>query len=156
MALKARGHSEHERCRQAFELLLDRTLPSGGWNCGVTIVLGKATRPNIQTTGLVLASLAGEQKAAEHVKRSLGYLRRTWSDRTPTASLCYALIGAAAHGSRPKDADRWLGTACRRTLQRDASPHTLALAALAQCGEDCPWFRKTSTTAAGATETPVS
>ena len=133
-------HALRQRQISAVELLRNRTLPMGGCNYGNTVVLGSKLRPQLQPTGLVLAALAGEQSAAEEVQRSIGYLERTLSERTTTASLCYALIGAAAHGHRPAAAARWLEAACRRTLKRDASPHQLALLVLARSGHGCPWI----------------
>ncbi len=143
MALKKSGKAGHPRSQAAVELLLDRMLPSGGWNYGNTKVLGNTLRPQVQPTGLALAALHGEQSAAEHVQRSVDYLDRVLCEETTTASLCYALIGAAAHGHRPAAADRWLEAAWRRTLEHGASPYLLALTVLARLGRDCPWFANT-------------
>ncbi len=140
MALKLSGMGEHARSRGAVEVLLHRMLPSGGWNYGNTIVLGNTLRPHVQPTGLALAALHGEQSAARHVQRSIDYLDRVVGRRTTTASLCYALIGAMAHGHRPEAADRWLEAARGRTLRRGGSPYKLALTVLAGLGSDCPWF----------------
>lgn len=140
LALKKSGNADHSRSRGAVELLLDRMLPSGGWNYGNTKVLGNTLRPQVQPTGLALAALHGEQAAAEHVQTSIDYLQRTLSQRTTAASLCYALIGLSAHGHRPAAADRWLEAAWQRTLRQDASPYKLALMVLARLGCDCPWF----------------
>ena len=119
-------------------MLLDRMLPQGGWNYGNTVVLGVTLKPQVQPSGLALAALAGEPEAAEHVRRSLQYLHQALSARTTAASLAYGLIGAAAHGPRPPSAGAWLEAAYRRTVRRDASPHRLALLALA-AGEHFPW-----------------
>jgi hypothetical protein len=140
LALKKSGRAEHPRAREAVALLMDRMLPSGGWNYGNTVVLGDTLRPQVQPTGLALAALYGEQGAAECVRRSIGYLDRVLSESTTTVSLCYALIGAAAQGHRPPAADRWLQSAWRRMPKREASPYKLALMALARLGSACPWF----------------
>lgn len=140
MALKKSGKADHARSREAVELLLDRMLPSGGWNYGNTIMLGSTLRPQVQPTGLAMAALGGEPSAADHVQRSIDYLDRVLCETTTTASLSYGLMGAAAHGYRPAAADVWLEAAWRRTLAQGASPYLLALTALAHLGSDCPWF----------------
>ncbi len=140
LALKRSGMADHPRSRAAVELLLDRMLPSGGWNYGNTKVLGNTLRPHVQPTGLALAALCGESGAAVHVRQALDYLKAALSETTTTASLCYGLIGAAAHGHRPAAAEEWLAAAVRRTLRQGASPYSLALTALARLGSDCPWF----------------
>ncbi len=142
MALKASGQADHPRSREAVRLLLDRMLPSGGWNYGNTVVLGNTLRPHVQPTGLALAALTGEPSASRHVKRSLAYLKRALSQRRTTASLCYALIGAAAHGYRPEAADRWLQAAANRELAGEASPYKLALLTLACCVPECAWLAR--------------
>ncbi len=131
LALKATGNGQHERCREAVRLLLDRMLPSGGWNYGNTRVLGNTLRPVVQSTGLALAALAGEPDALQRVRPSLDYLRGELSGQTTTASLAYALLGGAAFGLQFDNAQRWLAAACQRTLARDRSAYKLALAVLA-------------------------
>jgi hypothetical protein len=139
LALRRAGHASDGRCRDAVAMLLDRMLPEGGWNYGNTRVLGTMLKPNLQSTGLALAALAGEPLAAGHVRQSLEYLDRTVSAETTTASLCYALLGGAAHAWRPPAANAWLEAAYRRTSRGDGGPHKLALLALA-AREPCPWY----------------
>jgi hypothetical protein len=140
LALKRSGMAEHPRSRAAVALLLNRMLPAGGWNYGNTVILGNTLRPQVQPTGLALAALRDEPSAGEHVARSLDYLDRALCEGTATVSLCYALIGAAAHGRRPAEADRWLESAWRWTPRHEVSPYKLALTALAWLGNECPWF----------------
>lgn len=138
LGLKASGRGAHPHTREAVRMLLDRMLPSGGWNYGNPVVLGQTLRPNVQPTGLALAALGSEEETASRVKPSIGYLHRTLSAGTTTASLCYALMGMTCQRHRPAEADRWLEAACRRTLRRDGSPYKLALAALAASDDGCP------------------
>jgi hypothetical protein len=130
LALRSAGQAGHPRCREAVKLLLDRQLPEGGWNYGNTIVLGRVLRPHIQPTGLALAALAGETGIRAKVQPSLDYLHRVLSQRTPTASLCYALLGLAGHGLWPEAADNCLSSAWQRTQAGDGSPYHAALLAL--------------------------
>jgi hypothetical protein len=141
LALKTAGLADSPRVREGVQLLLDRMLPDGGWNQGNTVVLGNLLRPHIQPTGLALAALHGEEKAATHVDKSIAYLQDVVSARTATASLCYAVLGAAAHGIRIKDGEEYLVAATRRTLRRDSSPYKLALLYLAAHLEDGAWWK---------------
>jgi hypothetical protein len=140
LALKAAGYADGPRVREAVDLLLDRMLPQGGWNYGVSIVMGSVSKPRVHPTGLALAALRGEPAAGPHVQKSLAYLRGVVSRRTTTASLCYAVLGAAAHGAWFDGTDRWIAAAAQRTLDTDQSPYKLALLGLAASGARCPWF----------------
>ncbi len=114
-----------------MKLLLNRQLPEGGWNYGNTLVFGRMLRTHVQPTGLALAALAHETGTSENVHRSLNLLDHLLSKSTTTASLCYALMGLAAHGVRPQRADDWLSAAFQRNLTRDNPPYHLALLVLA-------------------------
>jgi len=140
LALKAAGCSFGLRVREAIAMLLDRMLPGGGWNYGNTVVLGNTLRAHVQPTGLALVALHDERAAGDHVRASIAYLERALARTTATASLCYAVLGAAAHGHRFAKTDVWLEAAAQATLKRDPSPYKLALLALAPLGEACPWF----------------
>ena len=140
-ALKTSGRADHPRSREAVRLLLDRMLPSGGWNYGNTAVLGTTLRPHVQPTGLALAALAGEEEAAAACGQAVRALSAMISAKTTAASLAYALIGMAGHRTWPPGADAWLAAAGQRALDRNASGYTLALLALASHGSQCPWFQ---------------
>jgi hypothetical protein len=131
LALRSANKADHPRCREAVKLLLDRQLPTGGWNYGNTTVLDNLLRSHIQPTGLALTALADEPDIRPKVQVSLDFLVKTLSDRTTTASLCYAIWGLAAFHQYPKAAQRWLAAACRNTLAGDSSPYHLALLVLA-------------------------
>jgi hypothetical protein len=140
LALRACGYAAGDRCREAVRLLCNRAVPSGGWNYGNRETLGVALRPHLQPTGLALSALAGEASAAGEVAAAKAYLRAGLDAKVATASLCYGLIGLAAHGEEPRDAARWLESAARRTLQQGAAPYQLALVALAAMGRHGPSF----------------
>ncbi|MEN6451990.1 MAG: prenyltransferase/squalene oxidase repeat-containing protein [Thermoguttaceae bacterium] len=137
LGLRSAKQSEHARFREAVKLLLDRQLPDGGWNFGNTTVFGRVLRPQVQSTGLALAALGGEPVRAK-VQRSVDWLSSRLSARVTAVSLSYALLGLAAHGVRPPDADRWLRAAAEQTLAGDGSPYNLALLILAATR---PWGR---------------
>ena len=138
LALKAVGMSAHARTREAVRLLVDRLLAEGGCNYGNTIVLGQTLRPHLQPTGVCLLALADEPDADGRIGKSIEYLLRALNQRTATASLCYGLIGLAAHDSSPADAELVLANAAQWTLKREAAPYKLALLALAALGKVCP------------------
>jgi hypothetical protein len=134
LALKATGHGEHPRTREAVTLLLDRQLPSGGCNYGNTSVLGQMLRPHVQPTGIALLALAGEQDQGNRIAKSVAWLRKALSKETTPASLAWGLLGLAAHGVELPDAPKWLAAAAEQIQSHDASPHKLSLLALAAAG----------------------
>jgi hypothetical protein len=138
LALKARGHAQHLRARQAVGLLVDRLLPGGGCNYGNTVVLGQTLRAHVEPTGLTLTALADEPDTTGRVARSITYLESALDGTTTAASLAYGLIGLAAFARTPVAAAQWLASAAERTRRRGASPYRLALLALASLGTECP------------------
>jgi hypothetical protein len=133
-ALKAAGHSDHERTREGVRMLLDRQLPGGGCNYGNTTVLGQLLRPHVQPTGVTLLALAGEADSGGRIAKSVAWLRRSLGPETTAVSLTWGLVGLRSHGVAVADADQWLAQAGRRVLDRDRSPHKLALLLLAAKG----------------------
>lgn len=143
LALKAAGHGDHPRTREAVRLLLDRLLPEGGCNYGNTVVLGQQLQPHVQPTGLVLLALAGEADPNGRVQRSIEYLHRVLSHRTAPASLSYALLGLVAQQHETCEAEGWLAAAAPRALA-EQSPLHVALLALAAAGRRCPLIQLTA------------
>ena len=93
---------------------------------------------HVQPSGIALVALAAEDDSTGRIGRTIEYLHSELSERTSTASLCYGLLGLAAHDAFPKQAGDWLQTAAARTLSRDPSAYKLALLALAAVGPACP------------------
>jgi hypothetical protein len=150
LALRSAGMVNHARAHEAAQLLLDRTLSSGGCNYGNTVVLGQALRPHVEPTGLAMLALAGLGITDSRIDRSLDYLATELRPRQGTASLCFATMGLAAHNKLPIGWERHLQAATRRTLARDRSPHKLALLALAAAGSDCPLIQREASFAGSA------
>ncbi len=138
LALKAAGLDRHERARQAVELLTDRLLPQGGCNYGNTTIRGRVLRPHVAPTGLALMALSGEKGLSGRVGLSLDYLASRVGEARSVISLCFGLLGLAAHGRTPSDADRCLAAAYEREVGGDVRPFHLALLALASMGSGCP------------------
>jgi len=137
LALKASGHGDHPRAREAVAMLIDRLLPDGGCNYGNTSVLGQVLRPHVEPTGLVLTALAGEADPSGRIERSLNYLKQAVCVTAGGVSLAYGLFGLTAHGRRPADAVGWLAAPARQTQTYRSSPLRKALLALA-AAEPCP------------------
>lgn len=104
IALKAAGHGQHERVREAIRMMLDRQLPHGGWNYGNTLVFGRELHPMPESTGAALTGLAGEVDR-QAVSRSLDYLQGEVDRLRTPISLGWALHGLAAWGVRPANGE---------------------------------------------------
>lgn len=132
LSLKCLGQEEHERTRQGIAMIVDRLHEMGGCNYGNTVVLGQATLPHVQPTGLAMLALHDENIDDPRIGRSLEYLEGALSERTATSSLCFALMGLTAHDRRPQNADELISACLQRLVdQQSLSCHKLALLALA-------------------------
>jgi hypothetical protein len=102
LALRSSGHGEHARVLEAVRMLLDRQLPSGGWNMGNTLVFGKELLPFPESTGHALTALNGFTNT-EVVQKSLDYLNKIIQGlRTPLA-LAWGLFGLTSWNCRPEN-----------------------------------------------------
>jgi hypothetical protein len=102
MALRATGHGQHDRVREAIQMILDRQLPHGGWNYGNTLMFGKELHPMPESTGAALTGLAGI--VDQHtVSRSLEYLQGEIARLRTPISLGWSLLGLAAWNLWPSN-----------------------------------------------------
>ena len=131
LALRACDLGDDPRTREAVRLVVDRLLEAGGCNFGNTRVLGQATLPHIQSTGLAMLTLSDLSLDDPRISRSLDYLEQSLNEQTATASLCFALLGLTAHDRRPANAEDLLRNALGRELEYGPSCYKLALLALA-------------------------
>jgi hypothetical protein len=107
LALKACGYAQHERVSEAVRMILDRQLPSGGWNYGNTFVFGKELPPILECTGHALCALAGFAEPRD-VALSIDYLKHEAARiRTPLA-LSWSLLGLTAWSKEPLRAREWI------------------------------------------------
>jgi hypothetical protein len=116
LALRAVGKADHPRTREAVRLLVDRTLPDGGWNYGNTRVFDKVLRPFPVTSGIALMALAGES-SGKHIEQSIAYLERSLERVRSPLSLGWGLLGLTAWRARPGRADDWLAECATRTAK---------------------------------------
>jgi hypothetical protein len=107
IALRAAGLEAHPRVDEAQRLLMDRQLPSGGWNYGNTIVFGSELRPMPASTGIALSALAGWAPIAA-LEKSLDYVTSEIARLRTPFSLGWSLLGLQAWGYRPAGADSWI------------------------------------------------
>lgn len=82
-------------------LLLDRQLPSGGWNYGNTFIYGAELRPTPESTGTALFALAGEVEEKE-IARSLAYLRQAAAAAATPLTTAWCLLALQAWGAVDK------------------------------------------------------
>jgi hypothetical protein len=102
LALRSSGRGEHPRVSEAVRMLLDRQLPSGGWNMGNTLVFGKELLPIPESTGHALTAL-NRFTTTEAVQKSLDYLNKIIQGlRTPLA-LAWGLFGLTSWSRRPEN-----------------------------------------------------
>jgi len=97
MALQVSGHGQHKRAREATDLLLNRQLPSGGWNYGNTTVFGKELRPMPEYTGVALQALAG-RVGRPIIAKSLDYLKNQFKILSTPFALGWAVLALKAWG----------------------------------------------------------
>jgi len=102
IALKATGHRQHDRVREAIRMMLDRQLPHGGWNYGNTLMFGKELHPMPESTGAALSGLAGAVDQVT-VSRSLDYLQGEVDRLRTPISLGWSLLGLAAWNLWPSN-----------------------------------------------------
>ncbi len=130
LALEAAGEGDHPRAREGRRLLLDRQIDSGGWNYGNARVFGSELRPTPESTGLVLAALAGRVAPAK-VSASLAYLEQCAPTLRSPLALGWALLAWSAwRGSQANFAP----LAMAETLARESRYGSYETADLALLG----------------------
>ena len=138
IALHQAGQPHHPRTLEATRMIVDRQLPSGGFNYGNTTVLGQQLLAHIQPTGLALAALGVAQISEHRVTRSIEYLLQEWPTLTSTASLCFAAIGLAAYDRSPTSLDQKLRQCYEARPADRHGVYKLALLSLAAQRDRCP------------------
>ncbi len=103
-ALRTAGYESHERVGEGVRLFMDRQLVSGGWNYGNTTVFGTELAAMPESTGLALSALSGLVKKQD-VSRSIAQIKDTVESLITPFSLGWAILGLAAWGERPRNAN---------------------------------------------------
>ena len=137
LALLVARRGQHPRAREAIRLLVDRQLPSGGWNYGNTLVYGDELHPLPYATGVALTALAG-QVEQQQVQPSVDYLKRRIEPIRTPLSLAWGLLGLSAWDQRPEKSQSWILESLQRQSSLGEYSHTalslLVLAFQAQRG----------------------
>lgn len=105
LALKATGNGDHDRVKEGVRMLLDRQLPSGGWNYGNTSVYGHELRPQPDVTGMALNALA-DIVSEDDIRRSKEYLQESVNHLKTPRSLGWGMLGLGAWQYRPRNSDQ--------------------------------------------------
>jgi hypothetical protein len=134
LALRKQGLSRHERVREGLRLIINRSIPTGGWNYGNNIVYGSTLRAQPTDTGMALAALRGVHSADAVVASACAYLESIIRDLRSPQSLCWALLGLTAWERRPPDALKWLEEAYVRAIAHAERAPQLSYLLLAASG----------------------
>ncbi|HEX2695048.1 MAG TPA: prenyltransferase/squalene oxidase repeat-containing protein [Acidobacteriota bacterium] len=102
IALHLSGQAGHPRAVEGRKLLLDRRIPSGGWNYGNPNLDDKELLPFWDTTGLALTALCG-QADIDRLRPSLDLVEKRQDKIESLCGLAWAVICLQAYG---RDAGR--------------------------------------------------
>ena len=102
IALHLSGQAGHPRAVEGRKLLLDRRIPSGGWNYGNPSLDDKELLPFWDTTGLALTALCG-QADIDRLRPSLDLVEKRQDKIESLCGLAWAVISLQAYG---RDASR--------------------------------------------------
>jgi len=134
LALCREGLGDHPRVRQGVNLILNRSISSGGWNYGNRAVFGRVLRPQPGPTGIALLALAARGESTPAVPAAIDYLHRTLPNLRAAASLGWGLLALRAYHASPAAADSWLAEAFDQCVSRPDA--TLGLAVLLLAARD--------------------
>ncbi len=97
IALSLGGLGGHVRTQEGRKLLLDRQIPSGGWNYGNPSLDDKELLPFWDTTGLALVAL-DDNSGTETLRRSLDLLDKSQDKIESLRGLAWSVLGLQCHG----------------------------------------------------------
>lgn len=136
LALSAAGQRGHQRLLQAEAMLLDRLLPSGGWNMGTVHVYGALLFPDLVNTSAALCALAG-RVAPGVAGQSLDYLEAGAKASRAPLSLAWAVLALGSWGRETANAQGLLSRLLTdHPVTGPLHTATLALACIAQTSPD--------------------
>jgi hypothetical protein len=129
LALRRKGLTEHKRVIQGIQLIVDRALPSGGWNYGNSIVFDTELLPQPAPTGLALLAFSGLKPKDSMVEKSLRILRDMLPKIRSPQSLCWGSLGVQVWDGKAPERDRWFAEAYEH-LQENSQNLVIDLAYL--------------------------
>ncbi len=89
LALKATGRPEHPRATEGVRYLLDRAVPSGGWNVGSPVMFDSEVPATIVDTSLALISLQRLGVSGDAVEKAKAELSRRLAQGGTSAELAW-------------------------------------------------------------------
>lgn len=131
LALAREGRADHPRAHEGVRLLVDRAIPTGGWNLGNPVVFNTTLRPFPGPTGLALLALAALRTRPKAVDRAIAYLPSALAGTLAPISLGWGLLGLRAWDAWPSDGERWLASAFEKAIAKEPKPVELAMLLLA-------------------------
>jgi hypothetical protein len=124
----------HPRAKEGVRFLLDRQIPSGGWNYGTPALDGKEQLPFWDTTGLALAALRGHTDTAQ-IGSSLELMDKNQGKIESLSGLCWAVLGLESHARDCRRAKERLLTVMRSLREEECHAGNLALGLIALSGK---------------------
>jgi hypothetical protein len=118
IALGLADKQGEDRFRQGVSMILDRAIPTGGWNYGNKEVFGATLRPHPGPTGMALTAAAVANVKDPAIARACDYLEQLLPTTSAPISTAWGIIGLTCWNRRPHDSDRLLERAFDRSLGR--------------------------------------
>ncbi len=131
LALKATAYSTHPRVEEGVRYLLDRAVPSGGWNVGSPVMFDSEVPATIVDTCLVLISLQRLGVSDEAVEKAKAELSKRLAQGGTSAELAWSGWAVRVSGSDAAPIPERLQDLQRADGSWDSNPLTTAVALLA-------------------------
>jgi hypothetical protein len=133
-ALGAAGLAGHPRAVEGRRFLLDRQIPSGGWNYGNPGINDTELLPFWDTTGLALAALRGRVDAGP-VRPSIALLEKGQERIESLCGLAWATLGLESYGGDASRLKPKLSAAMSSTADETLNAAHFAAGLLALSGK---------------------
>lgn len=131
LALNVTGHSSHPRVQEGIRYLLDRAIPSGGWNIGDPFLVTGTPPATVVNSSIVLVSLGGFGISNAAVQEGQRWLMGKLGQVGTAAELAWGSWAARAALLDAGSAHSRLQSLQLNDGSWDASPFTTAIAMMA-------------------------
>ncbi|TWT82418.1 hypothetical protein CA13_38810 [Planctomycetes bacterium CA13] len=143
MAMRHCGAADHPRAIEAFKLLSDRQLPTGGANYGNTFVLGNKLRPHVLPSAMCIVAVHRVTPIPESFDATIRYLENELNRPMAAISLAWtihALVSSRWNNVTPFDLELdWpLRAAINRLRTIEVNPYRQNLLMLAARMQQSP------------------
>lgn len=134
LALHECGYDDHPRVREGIRYLLDRALPTGGWNIGNPFMLSKPLAATVSSTVIALEALTRLGVRNEVTARAEAWLMAQLARRCTTQELAWMAWWQAARGESDPRVVEPLRARQRADGSWEGNPFTTALVLMAEVG----------------------